>query len=48
MNVWGAVAGGFAGTIVLTTLLRAASELAPAFIAQSGDRAGAWWGTRSM
>lgn len=27
MNVWGAVAGGFVGTLVLTTTLRAASEL---------------------
>jgi hypothetical protein len=27
MNVWGALAGGFAGTVVLTTILRAASEL---------------------
>jgi hypothetical protein len=27
MSVWGALAGGFVGTIVLTTLLRAASEL---------------------
>ncbi len=27
MIVWGAVAGGFAGTLVLTTVLRAASEL---------------------
>jgi hypothetical protein len=27
MSVWGALAGGFAGTIVLTTALRAASEL---------------------
>ena len=27
MNVWGAFAGGFAGTLVLTTTLRAASEL---------------------
>jgi hypothetical protein len=27
MNAWGAVAGGFVGTIVLTTTLRAASEL---------------------
>jgi hypothetical protein len=27
MNAWGAVAGGFVGTIVLTTALRAASEL---------------------
>ena len=27
MTVWGALAGGFAGTIVLTTALRAASEL---------------------
>ena len=27
MSIWGAVAGGFAGTIVLTTILRAASEL---------------------
>lgn len=27
MSVWGAVAGGFAGTLVLTTMLRAASEL---------------------
>ena len=27
MSIWGAVAGGFAGTIVLTTMLRAASEL---------------------
>ena len=26
MSVWGAVAGGFAGTLVLTTVLRAASE----------------------
>jgi hypothetical protein len=26
MSVWGALAGGFAGTIVLTTILRAASE----------------------
>lgn len=27
MNVWGAIAGGFAGTLVLTTALRAANEL---------------------
>lgn len=27
MMVWGAVAGGFAGTLVLTTALRAASEM---------------------
>jgi hypothetical protein len=27
MNVWGAVAGGFVGTLVLTTTLRAAGEL---------------------
>ena len=27
MSVWGALAGGFAGTLVLTTVLRAASEL---------------------
>jgi hypothetical protein len=27
MSVWGAVAGAFAGTLVLTTVLRAASEL---------------------
>jgi hypothetical protein len=27
MNAWGAVAGGFVGTLVLTTTLRAASEL---------------------
>lgn len=27
MNTWGAVAGGFAGTLVLTTALRAGSEL---------------------
>jgi hypothetical protein len=27
MSVWGALAGGFAGTIVLTTALRASSEL---------------------
>jgi hypothetical protein len=27
MTVWGAIAGGFAGTLVMTTLLRAASEL---------------------
>jgi hypothetical protein len=27
MSVWGAVAGGFAGTLVLTTMLRAAGEL---------------------
>lgn len=27
MSIWGALAGGFIGTIVLTTLLRAASEL---------------------
>ena len=26
MNIWGALAGGFAGTLVLTTVLRAASE----------------------
>ena len=26
MTIWGAVAGGFAGTLVLTTVLRAASE----------------------
>ena len=26
MNIWGALAGGFAGTVVLTTVLRAASE----------------------
>ena len=27
MNVWGAIAGGFVGTLVLTTALRTASEL---------------------
>src|SRR5438477_12400157 len=27
MNAWGAVAGGFVGTLVLTTMLRGASEL---------------------
>ena len=27
MTVWGAIAGGFAGTLVMTTVLRAASEL---------------------
>ena len=27
MSIWGAIAGGFVGTIVLTTTLRAASEL---------------------
>ena len=27
MNVWGALAGGFAGTLVLTTALRAGNEL---------------------
>jgi hypothetical protein len=27
MSIWGALAGGFAGTLVLTTILRAASEL---------------------
>lgn len=27
MNVWGAVAGGFVGTLILTTALRAAGEL---------------------
>jgi hypothetical protein len=27
MTVWGAIAGGFAGTLVMTALLRAASEL---------------------
>jgi hypothetical protein len=27
MNAWGAVAGGFVGTVLLTTALRAASEL---------------------
>lgn len=27
MNVWGAVAGGFVGTVVLTTALRTAGEL---------------------
>jgi hypothetical protein len=27
MSAWGALAGGFVGTLVLTTLLRAASEL---------------------
>src|SRR5215217_4103166 len=27
MSVWGALAGGFAGTLVLTTILRAATEL---------------------
>jgi hypothetical protein len=28
MSLWGALAGGFAGTVVLTTILRAASEAA--------------------
>lgn len=28
MSIWGALAGGFAGTVVLTTILRAASEAA--------------------
>jgi hypothetical protein len=27
MSIWGALAGGFAGTLVLTTILRACSEL---------------------
>ena len=27
MSVWGAIAGGFAGTVVLTTVLRAANQL---------------------
>src|SRR5213075_2852760 len=27
MSLWGALAGGFVGTLVLTTVLRAASEL---------------------
>ena len=27
MSVWGAIAGGFAGTLVLTTALRGANEL---------------------
>jgi hypothetical protein len=27
MSIWGALAGGFAGTLVLTTMLRAANEL---------------------
>ena len=27
MSIWGALAGGFAGTLVLTTILRSASEL---------------------
>jgi hypothetical protein len=27
MNIWGALAGGFAGTLVLTTALRTANEL---------------------
>lgn len=27
MSVWGAIAGGFVGTLVLTTVLRAATEL---------------------
>jgi hypothetical protein len=27
VNIWGALAGGFVGTLVLTTILRAASEL---------------------
>jgi hypothetical protein len=27
MSIWGALAGGFAGTLVLTTILRTASEL---------------------
>ena len=27
MSIWGALAGGFAGTLVLTTIMRAASEL---------------------
>jgi hypothetical protein len=27
MNTWAALAGGFAGTLVLTTVLRAATEL---------------------
>ena len=27
MSIWGAIAGGFAGTLVLTTALRAGSEL---------------------
>src|SRR5437867_13183921 len=27
MSIWGALAGGFVGTLVLTTTLRAASEL---------------------
>ena len=27
MSVWGALAGGFVGTLVLTTVLRAANEL---------------------
>ncbi len=27
MSIWGALAGGFVGTLVLATILRAASEL---------------------
>ena len=27
MSAWSAIAGGFAGTLVLTTVLRAANEL---------------------
>jgi len=27
MSIWGAIAGGFAGTLLLTTIIRAASEL---------------------
>ena len=29
MTVWGALAGGFVGTLVLTTILRASSEMRP-------------------
>ena len=47
MSVWGALAGGFVGTLVLTTSLRAANELGLTRVdlpfllgtAVSGDRA---------
>ena len=32
MSVWPALAGGFAGTLVLTTILRTASEIGRAHV----------------
>ena len=38
MSIWGALAGGFIGTLVLTTVLRAGSEAGLTRMAFTGDR----------